>query len=49
MPHVARGVSCASGMLWTFIGANARVGEGYIVALEVIAGVFIVTRGSLQY
>jgi hypothetical protein len=50
VPHVARGVLCASGMLWTFFGADARVGEGYIKAPEVVAarGVFVVTRGSLQ-
>ena len=48
VPHVAHSVLYASGMLWAFMGANARVGVGCIVALEVIACVFVVTRGSLR-
>ena len=35
-------------MLWAFMGANARVGVGCIVALEVIACAFVLTRGSLR-
>ena len=48
VPHVAHSVLYASGMLWAFMGANARVGVGCIVALEVIACAFVVTRGSLR-
>ena len=48
VPHVAHSVLYASGMLWAFMGANARVGVGCIVALEVIACVFALTRGSLR-
>ena len=49
MPHVAHSVLYASGMLWAFMGANARVGVGCIVALEVIACAFVVTRGTVKH
>ena len=48
VPHVAHSVLYASGMLWSVMGANARVGVGCIVALEVIACAFAVSRGSLR-
>lgn len=48
VPHVAHSVLYASDMLWSFMRADARVGVGCIVALEVIACVFVVTRGSLR-